>query len=110
MALVFVDGFDHYNIADLLKKWSAQGPGSNSSLSMDTGRISGQSLKITNAASNSHCISPAYTFPAIGTTGGIGFAFKTSFYSSAGSQARVITSLYDGLYEYAQLFLTLNGD
>lgn len=117
MALVFVDGFDHYNIADILKKWSTFGPGVNSTASMDTGRISGQSLKlVTTSGSPSHLRVLGKAFSSLNTTGGIGFAFKTTAYPTPyGTQqqptgARCLAILYDGTYNHPHLVLVLNID
>lgn len=80
MALLFMDSFDHYATADILKKWSVRYDGTNVTtdpvVSASNGRHSSNSCRFTatNAASQARAIGKIV--PASGATAVFGFAFK----------------------------------
>lgn len=96
MALVFIDGFDHYAIADLGKKWTSVATEAGSTLSMDAGRVYGQSLKAlraTNGKSSSIVKSITSAYKGI-----VGFAlYMTAYTTLTNGQQRAsmaITTLH----------------
>jgi hypothetical protein len=74
MALLFMDGFDHYASADLLLKWTAM---SNASISAGSGRRSSSSLQFGGGGGTGSKV-----VPASGTTALGGVAFRINTLSS----------------------------
>lgn len=96
MALVFMDGFDHYAVGDIGKKWHIVSNDAGT-LSMDSGRFSGQSLKqVTTLKDDTKyfvCNMPS----PFGLTGGMGFALKISAYGIDNyPQEQAIASVLSG--------------
>ena len=116
MALVFVDGFDHYNIADVTRKWSAQvTSASNPVPSMDTGRLgSGQSYKTISVNSSYGVNVLTQPYPSALTTGGCGFAFKVNAYATFSTPSGVLKNgfltVWDGGGNIPHLVLMYNSD
>lgn len=109
MALAYIDGFDHYNIADIDKKWTSVGTTGGATLLMDTGRVSGQSHKqVCNGVSKPLVKS----FNTAATQGCLGFAVKLSAYThhTSGQEppSRAIASILSGGLHL--FLLTLNAD
>lgn len=83
MGLLFMDGFEHYAVADLGKKWTIVTPASNVTVSMDAGRYDSQSLKALGTGSGNP---PALTCTPSGgprAAGILGFALKLGQYPPA---------------------------
>jgi len=96
MAVIFMDGFDHYAKADLLKRWT-----SNSNLSMDVGSAfargpSGQGISIPNTGQPP----PKKSFGNNYTAGLLGFAFQGSGASFA---SRTLCQIWDGTTEQCSI-------
>lgn len=78
MALLFLDSFDHYATADLLRKWT-QVP-TSAQVTVDPvigayGRRSTSGLRCAVSGSTTQARCPVVTLPASGSTFGCGFAF-----------------------------------
>lgn len=100
MSLLFIDGFDHYASADMLKKWSLGG--GYIGITSNNGRRGGGSIAPTIADNT------CYLTKTLGnqTTFVVGFAFyPTSYYAGGGR----ILSLVDGTTEQVGLYLYSNG-
>jgi len=111
MALVYIDGCDHYNIADIGKKCTYTAP-AYSTASMDTGRLgSGQSYKaVGTAAAASNTGTLSHVFPTGGLTdGGMGFAIKLSSIPPDGYFYNEIAGVYNAATG-TQLTLRLAAD
>jgi hypothetical protein len=124
MAIAWMDGFDHYDLADIVAgKWTWQGTGISTDQPTppapvwDTGREgSGHSYKTDTDHANGTIRHLAKTFPTQQTIGGVGFAIKTSFYSAYSGLAPMtpartaISGVWDGSDSISHLLLTLNND
>src|SRR3982751_5607117 len=89
MSLLFMDGFDHYANADLLKKWSGAS-GSGTFITASVGRRGGAAVVLSNGGSQIL----KKTLPGNYQTLIVGAA--VSFNTGAPSFAYEIFSLYDG--------------
>lgn len=97
MALLFIDGFDHYVTADITKKWTSAG--GSGTINTSGGRRSGGALNCINSSSSvTKSVTATSSFV-------IGFAFNTS---GAPALSRAIISLRDA--GAAQCELNLNAD
>lgn len=75
MALIFCDSFDHYETADISRKWSSN---ANSTISTSSGRRGGGCLNCNGGSASANITLPAQT------TYGIGFAIKRNTNASFG--------------------------
>lgn len=101
MALLFIDGFDHYATADITKKWTAIGAGSPV-INASAGRRSGGALLCPNATTNTANMQK--TLPSSYATLIVGFALKVSAFS-----ARSVVRLMDTATVHVNVFLNLDG-
>lgn len=102
MAVIFMDGFDHYATADLLKRWT-----SNLNPQVAVGPTfarspSGQGISVPNIGNPS----PKKTFGANYTAGLLGFAFQGS---GAAFASRTICQIWDGSTEQCSLKLNASS-
>jgi len=95
MSLVFMDGFDHYNISQMTRKWDNE-----TSVTIDTsaGRR-GSGCMIGGVATKSLPALATYIF---------GFAFKQDT-SSTGRRAGVMWAAFDGATRQCEIEVTANG-
>lgn len=95
MALLFIDGFDHYATADMLKKWSTQGTYSPT-INATAGRRGGGGLVV---GSTSTSTSLSKSLSAVSTVI-VGVAFKIGSTAQAGETIR----LYEGATQHISLY------
>lgn len=104
MAILFMDGFDHYDDAEIGQKWTSS---SNATISAN-GRNSSNSMYLDASGSNGSCfksVSPTST-----TTGGVGFAFyTTSLFSSATGGPHPIVGVWESGTNHIGLMLNTSG-
>ena len=101
MALLFIDGFDHYATADITKKWTTIGAGSPV-INASAGRRSGGALLSPSVTTNTANITK--TLAASYATLIVGFAFKVTAMSG-----RTVLRLFDGGTEHVNLRLNADG-
>lgn len=97
MALLFMDGFDHYATADITKKWSASS-GSSVTINSSAGRRSSGAIVLIDSQYCSKGLPSSYA------TIIVGFAIKPS----ALNISRAFLSLWDGSVEH--LAFAIAGD
>lgn len=85
MSLLFVDGFDHYAVADLLKKWTTK-EGSTSTLAIDVGRRNGGALSSGIGSS----VGVTKTLPAAKNTLIVGVAYKLTAQNGTGANRGIL--------------------
>jgi hypothetical protein len=100
MAIQFIDGFDHYNIGDILSKWSNLSNGGAQSLS--AGRFNGKCLTLPRFSSSTN-IQKVVPVPLSNFV--LGFAFRCG--ASVSSQCNLV-SFNQGATE--QVSVALNSD
>lgn len=84
MALLFLDGFDHYATAEIAQKWTSS---SNAAISATEGRNSSQGLHLDATGSNGSITRTLS--PGSSAAGGIGFAIRVTgalFNSTSGNE------------------------
>jgi hypothetical protein len=97
MALLFIDGFDHYATADITKKWATAG--ANNTIESSSGRRSGGALRCTSTDNDL-----TRTFAATSTVI-VGFAINPSAYAANGQ----LIQLMDSGTVQCTLFLNTDG-
>lgn len=102
MALVFGDSFDHYALADILKKWSSVNSMANSAISADYA-LAPHSMGLLLAGNNG-----SYYDKTLGTTLET-FIAGTWFRTGITSTASVIMSFLDGATEHVSVRYDATG-
>lgn len=100
MALVFMDGFDHYATADITKKWTSVD--TSPAIGASSGRRSGGALLAPNAVTNGAQV--LKTLPAAYATLIVGFAWKIS-----GMSGRSVVRFLDTAVEHISVELAVDG-
>jgi hypothetical protein len=95
MALVLIEGFDHFNTTTLatLKGWTFTNPLVSGTRqwtgAFTTGRVDGQAFTVTMPTALVCTVQMSKTLPAPLTTIVLGFAFRTTLLPAAGSAGRL---------------------
>lgn len=95
MALLFMDGFDHYATADLQKKWTLLG--ANGVISSSEGRRSGGCFKNASGAGTSQGYVYRTVAPITTTTLIVGFALEVKAGFGGSGPGQEILSFWDGV-------------
>lgn len=112
MALLFLDGFDHYATAEITQKWTALQNGTtwnSGTINATNGRNSTQSFRVTYANNNSTGGYLRKTLTAVsGTTAIMGFGFKIDALPAAASRTPLV-SILDGATEQVSVDINPAG-
>lgn len=108
MTLIFVDGAQGYNTAQILRKW-ATASASPGAVNATGGRRGGPSIRFSNFALTNRATAPSQGSPAFSadSTWIVGWAFKTS--ALPASAVRPILSFQDGVVTHITINIKADG-